>query len=560
MLAAYAITAAVYVQHSVGVPSQAVDMPTRAEATDDDVDEMIMPIHRRLSSYADGGEDAACWRAKLMVTCDTGLPGVSLDVAWNSSGETLIRDAPFSALAVMHWPADMNVTIKPHGFAVDHANFHACQRREGFCSPFVAAQPGLVTHSPALKSHTGSLALEVALDAGLWTLIAHFRMYVDGGVRIDIAKGITVEVKGIVPEEDLNQLSGGLRAFSYVLLGINLGMAVFFAGWVAIHRNAKVIANSQPLFLYVVALGCAVSSCTIVALGVDDGESSQSEADAACASVPWTYSLGFCLTFSALFAKLLRIKRIFLNPSMANVMVRNRDVIKPMLAIMLVDVALLTAWTFHDPLKYERSRRTSDYDVYGYPLRSHGVCNSSAAWQFIGPLIALHVSLLLYANFTAFATRKVKSDYQESTWVALSMGSQFQILVLAIPVLFMVAEDPISSFFLRVGVIFFNDAGVLLLIFLPKLLRFYRLTKVGPDGHGATANDSRTSTQVTVTHTLQNSLQAELNEALQEISMLNKQIAILKVGPDLSRVSSSGAILYFAGAPTPAAATKYVAE
>ena len=195
----------------------------------------------------------------------------------------------------------------------------------------------------------------------------------------------------------------------------------------------------------------------------------QPEADAACASVPWTYSLGFCLTFSALFAKLLRIKRIFLNPSMANVKVRNRDVIKPMIAIMLVDVALLTAWTFHDPLKYERSRRTSDYDVYGYPLRSHGVCNSSAAWQFIGPLIALHVSLLLYANFTAFATRKVKSDYQESTWVALSMGSQFQILVLAIPVLFMVAEDPISSFFLRVGVIFFNDAGVLLLIFLPKL-------------------------------------------------------------------------------------------
>jgi len=109
------------------------------------------------------------------------------------------------------------VTIKDHGFEVDHANFHACMRRNGFCSPFVSVQPGLVTHAPAQKSHTGSLTLEASLGVGLWTLIAHFRMYIDGGVRIDIAKGITVDVKGIVPEEDLNQISDGLRAFSYAL-------------------------------------------------------------------------------------------------------------------------------------------------------------------------------------------------------------------------------------------------------------------------------------------------------------------------------------------------------
>ena len=527
---------------AVGVHSQAVGMPTRAESTDD---EMIMTVHRRLSSYADGGDDAACWRSKLMVPCDSDLPGVSLDVAWNSSGETLIRDVPFSALSVLRWPADMNVTIKDHGFEVDHANFHACMRRNGFCSPFVSVQPGLVTHAPAQKSHTGSLTLEASLGVGLWTLIAHFRMYIDGGVRIDIAKGITVDVKGIVPEEDLNQISDGLRAFSYALVAINLGTAAFVAGWVAMHRRAKVVVNSQPLFLYIVALGCAISSCTMIALGVDDGNSSQSEADAACTSVPWTYSLGFCLTFSALFAKVLRVKRIFLNPSMKSVKSRAIDVIKPMLAIMLVDVALLVAWTFHDPLKYKRSRDADDYDAYGYPLRSHGMCSSPTAWEFVGPLIALHVCLLIYANVTAYSARNVKSDYQESTWVALSMVSQFQILVLAVPVLTMVAEDPVTSFFLRVGVIFINDLGVLLLIFAPKLLRFYDFSVVGP--YGDSIRDGQTVSGSTATSARPTSvgsvdLQAELDEANQEISTLKEQIALVKAEKLVAAENEAGGV------------------
>ena len=115
---------------------------------------------------------------------------------------------------------------------------------------------------------------------------------------------------------------------------------------------------------------------------------------------------------------------------------------KPMAAIMLVDVALLSAWTGSDPLTYVRSRSSTDYDAYSYPLRSHGMCSSKTAWNFVAPLLSLHVLLLIYANYTAYTTRNVKSDYQEAKWVALSMVSQFQILVLAIPVLIMVADEP----------------------------------------------------------------------------------------------------------------------
>ena len=94
------------------------------------------------------------------------------------------------------------------------------------------------------------------------------------------------------------------------------------------------------------------------------------------------------------------LKRLAESMDRIDVLVHNAamGVLKPMLAIMLVDVVLLLVWTFYDPLKYKRSRGATDYDAYGYPLRSHGMCSSSTAWEFVGPLIALHVGLLLYAN------------------------------------------------------------------------------------------------------------------------------------------------------------------
>ena len=130
--------------------------------------------------------------------------------------------------------------------------------------------------------------------------------------------------------------------------------------------------------------------------------------------MPWLYSIGFCTTFSALFAKVLRVKRIFLNPRLKSVKARLADTLKPMVLTMLVDVALLAAWSGSDPLQYERTRGEGDYDAYGYPLRSFGMCASPSAWAFVSPLVALHVLLLLYANWTAYVTREVKSEYQEA--------------------------------------------------------------------------------------------------------------------------------------------------
>ena len=50
------------------------------------------------------------------------------------------------------------------------------------------------------------------------------------------------------------------------------------------------------------------------------------------------------------------------------------------------------------------------------------------------------------------------------------MFSNIQIFLLSIPILFTVQDSPSAGVLVRCGVIFFNDFGVLLFIFAPKLL------------------------------------------------------------------------------------------
>ena len=71
------------------------------------------------------------------------------------------------------------------------------------------------------------------------------------------------------------------------------------------------------------------------------------------------------------------------------------------------------------------------------------------------------------------ATRNISTEFQEGKWINMAMVSNLQILVLGIPVLYMVNDQPEVSYVLRCGIIFLNDVGVLMVIFLPKMYTVY---------------------------------------------------------------------------------------
>jgi hypothetical protein len=75
----------------------------------------------------------------------------------------------------------------------------------------------------------------------------------------------------------------------------------------------NLISRFVGVFLVTLLVGTLLSSATIIPLVIDDQNMSFELADTACMASPWLYSLGFVLTFAALFAKTYRISRIFNN-------------------------------------------------------------------------------------------------------------------------------------------------------------------------------------------------------------------------------------------------------
>ena len=138
-----------------------------------------------------------------------------------------------------------------------------------------------------------------------------------------------------------------------------------------------------------------------------------------------------------------------------------------------------------DPLHWERETVCVQYDdagkeclilqvdMYSNPRESSGRCTSENPWLFLTPILVLHFAMLLFAVVLCYKTRNISTEFQEGKWINMAMVSNLQILVLGIPILVMVADNPQVSFFLRCAIVFLNDVGVLCVIFLPKMYTVY---------------------------------------------------------------------------------------
>ena len=68
----------------------------------------------------------------------------------------------------------------------------------------------------------------------------------------------------------------------------------------------------------------------------------------------WLISLGFSLVFGTIFAKTYRVYKIFNNPKLRKVRIKNSELFKIIIFFLLWDVLLLTIWYLVDPLILRR--------------------------------------------------------------------------------------------------------------------------------------------------------------------------------------------------------------
>jgi hypothetical protein len=233
-----------------------------------------------------------------------------------------------------------------------------------------------------------------------------------GCVTPDLTFDASVELRS---EEDLNQIDQ-IRPVGLTLITLTLCMAIFFAGWTHKHRKQRVVKAGQPLFLELICVGIFIMALSIIPLSVDDSVASPEGASIACMAVPWLFSGGFCVTFSALFAKLWRIHKVMMAAQrMQRTVVLERDALKLIAVLLILQLILLICWTLIDPLRWERESINDD------PTNTYGSCSGGmVSTVFLALIVTLDFFALALACERAYRSRNIDDQFSESRFVVSS--------------------------------------------------------------------------------------------------------------------------------------------
>ena len=262
---------------------------------------------------------------------------------------------------------------------------------------------------------------------------------------------------------------------------------------------------------------------TIVPMSMDTQVASERGCDVACQSKFWLISIGFCLTFTALFSKLWRVNRVMKNArGFRKVKITPLDVIVPGAILLGCNFLILIVWTIMSPLTWEI--RTLQYDEYNRPKVQIGGCDSTdgTAVAYVGSLLAIDGIAILITLWQAYLARHITTDLSESKYIGIAVVAIFEASFIGVPVIYIVNEQPNAVLFLSSAIIFVGVMAILGCLFGPKYRAYWKREGLSPSvpqgqfqpGANAQRNDSQ-----------------EVQRLNQEIARLKKELENAKVGP-----------------------------
>jgi hypothetical protein len=462
----------------------------------------------------------------LDYVADGGWNGGSSGTNLKAFSPTFFADVEPNDVATFAFDAAITIgmaacDLVASGVAIDSAEYSGAKLYENILALNFTSVTGNVVfdETGSRLSSTGSYVLynhrvvdEVTESPliGAWTAAGGWT-WTDSDDPFTFAGGTTEPPNDVeVPIENFNFVSDGLKTIGTLLVVINVIVAIVMAVLTNMKKKNRVIRASQPMFLMMILVGCIMSTMTIIPMAADDSNvtdlrdvvdddgnilyRTSDTASNSCMMVPTLYSLGFVFSFSALFAKVTRIAKIFGNKKLAKVTITALDMIKPIIGMLVLDGIILLLWSMDEKGKLIWMRIAESEDQYGNPESSNGMCTSidgGAAWLYAGIILGIHVCTLLYGNYMCYKARNAGTAFSESKYVGIAMVSNLQILALGLPILIIVYDNPTTNYFVRAGIIFMNDFGVMMLIFVPK----FQLVFFGSDEDVSASTSTGLNTQ-----------------------------------------------------------------
>mmetsp|Transcript_26914 Transcript_26914/g.59802 ORF Transcript_26914/g.59802 Transcript_26914/m.59802 type:complete len:280 (-) Transcript_26914:91-930(-) len=195
------------------------------------------------------------------------------------------------------------------------------------------------------------------------------------------------------------------------------------------------------------------------------------ESDAACQAIPWLFTTGFIVVFSALFSKMKRVNQMYFRRDCRRVVVGAKDVMKPFLFLLTANLAVLISWTVVAPLT-SKYVETGAEDKFGRSTSAYHSCSPQDANKqdltFLLLTVSINLTALIYANVEAIRGRSIRTQYSESKFIGLTMLILLQAFIIGIPLFIVAYDSPTARFVVTSSLAFILCTAVLLPMFLPK--------------------------------------------------------------------------------------------
>jgi ABC-type branched-subunit amino acid transport system substrate-binding protein len=275
-----------------------------------------------------------------------------------------------------------------------------------------------------------------------------------------------------VPKENLNLVPDGVRSVCWTLSGALILLSVYCAIWTIMRRETPIVRASQPFFLVMLCTGTFIMACSIIPTTFQE-PLSQRLLDVACMLNKYLFSVGFSTTFAALYAKTWRIHSVIANAKkFRRVTIRPRDALLPFAILIGLNMVILVTWTIVAPLQWERIIEAED--EFGQPIDSRGTCLhplithdiTETAFQWL--LLAVNVTALLLSNYQSYRARALPSEFNETSYLAMTNLVIFEGLMIGAPILFFERDDPAAYMLIQCLLASIICLAVLVPMFVPK--------------------------------------------------------------------------------------------
>lgn len=161
---------------------------------------------------------------------------------------------------------------------------------------------------------------------------------------------------------------------------------------------------------------------------------------------------------------------------MKRVTVKELDAILPFAILTIINFTIMLAWNLVDPLVWVRTEPNDAYESQGYCQGNNG-----SHVIFEGLIGVVNFVALVMANVQAYRARNISSEFSDSFSVMMTMLSLLQALIIGVPVLILVQDNHVATYFIWCGLIFVITTAVLGLMFVPKIILVKERAKLPPD-------------------------------------------------------------------------------